>query len=84
MKIAVIGAGPGGLVAAMAAVGQGYQVDLLEQGRVGESIVCESVSSIPWESLKPLARGCCIPWRRSFYRPAELTASLPADTGSSG
>lgn len=40
MKIAVIGAGPGGLVAALTAARQGHQVDLLEKGRVGERIVC--------------------------------------------
>ena len=40
MKLAVIGAGPGGLYAALAAARQGHRVDLLERGRVGEGIIC--------------------------------------------
>lgn len=40
MKIAVIGAGPGGLYSALAAVGKGIKVDLFEKRRVGEGIVC--------------------------------------------
>jgi flavin-dependent dehydrogenase len=44
MKLAIIGAGPGGLYAALAAAGQGLQVDLWEKGRVGEGIVCGECS----------------------------------------
>ena len=40
MKIAVIGAGPGGLFAALAAAGQNIEVDLFEKRRVGDGIVC--------------------------------------------
>jgi len=40
MKIAIIGAGPGGLYAALAAAGQNFQVDLYEKRKVGEGIVC--------------------------------------------
>ncbi|MEN6488978.1 MAG: NAD(P)-binding protein, partial [Smithella sp.] len=40
MKIAIIGAGPGGLYAALAAIKQNIQVDLFEKGKVGEGIVC--------------------------------------------
>ena len=40
MKIAIIGAGPGGLYAALAAAKKGMQVELFEKRRVGEGIVC--------------------------------------------
>ena len=40
MKIAIIGAGPGGLYAALAAAGRNIQVDLFEKRKVGEGIVC--------------------------------------------
>ncbi len=40
MKIAIIGAGPGGLYAALTAVRQNIQVDLLEKRKIGEGIVC--------------------------------------------
>jgi digeranylgeranylglycerophospholipid reductase len=40
MKIAIIGAGPGGLYAALAAAGRGLHVELWEKGRVGDRIVC--------------------------------------------
>ncbi|MHB8138026.1 MAG: NAD(P)/FAD-dependent oxidoreductase [Smithellaceae bacterium] len=40
MKIAIIGAGPGGLYAALAAAKQNIQVDLFEKRKVGEGIVC--------------------------------------------
>lgn len=40
MKLAIIGAGPGGLHAALTAARQGHQVDLIEKGQVGEGIVC--------------------------------------------
>jgi len=40
MKIAIIGAGPGGLYAALAAARQNIQVDLFEKRKVGEGIVC--------------------------------------------
>ena len=40
MKIAIIGAGPGGLYAALTAAKQGIQVDLFEKRNVGEGIVC--------------------------------------------
>lgn len=40
MKIAIIGAGPGGLYAALAAAKQSIQVDLFEKRKVGEGIVC--------------------------------------------
>jgi digeranylgeranylglycerophospholipid reductase len=40
MKIAIIGAGPGGLYAALAAIRQNIQVDLFEKRKVGEGIVC--------------------------------------------
>jgi len=40
MKIAIIGAGPGGLYAALAAAGRNIRVDLFEKRTVGEGIVC--------------------------------------------
>jgi digeranylgeranylglycerophospholipid reductase len=40
MRLAIIGAGPGGLYAALAAAKRGMRVDLFEKGRVGEGIVC--------------------------------------------
>lgn len=40
MKIAIIGAGPGGLYAALAAARKNIQVDLFEKRNVGEGIVC--------------------------------------------
>ncbi|MBP7342865.1 MAG: FAD-dependent oxidoreductase, partial [Syntrophaceae bacterium] len=40
MKIAVIGAGPGGLYAALAAARKNIAVDLFEKRNVGEGIVC--------------------------------------------
>jgi digeranylgeranylglycerophospholipid reductase len=40
MKIAIIGAGPGGLYAALAAARQNIQVDIFEKRKVGEGIVC--------------------------------------------
>jgi len=40
MKIAIIGAGPGGLYAALTAAKQNIQVDLFEKRKVGEGIVC--------------------------------------------
>lgn len=40
MKLAIIGAGPGGLYAALAAAKQNMSVDLYEKRRVGEGICC--------------------------------------------
>ena len=40
MKIAIIGAGPGGLYAALEAAKHGMQVDLFEKGRIGDGIIC--------------------------------------------
>jgi len=40
MKIAIIGAGPGGLYAALAAARESIHVDLFEKRKVGEGIVC--------------------------------------------
>lgn len=40
MKIAIIGAGPGGLYAALAASKKNIRVDLFEKRKVGEGIVC--------------------------------------------
>ncbi|GAB6271413.1 MAG: NAD(P)/FAD-dependent oxidoreductase [Smithellaceae bacterium] len=40
MKLAIIGAGPGGLYAALAAAGKDIQADLFEKRKVGEGIVC--------------------------------------------
>ncbi|MBN1381875.1 MAG: NAD(P)/FAD-dependent oxidoreductase [Deltaproteobacteria bacterium] len=40
MKLAIIGAGPGGLYAALAAVKQNISVDLYEKKQVGEGICC--------------------------------------------
>jgi digeranylgeranylglycerophospholipid reductase len=40
MKIAIIGAGPGGLYAALAAARKNIGVDLFEKRKVGEGIVC--------------------------------------------
>jgi digeranylgeranylglycerophospholipid reductase len=40
MKIAIIGAGPGGLYAALAAARKNITVDLFEKRNVGEGIVC--------------------------------------------
>lgn len=40
MKIAIIGAGPGGLYAALEAAGHGFHADVFEKGRVGDGITC--------------------------------------------
>ncbi|MDQ5986605.1 MAG: Thiamine thiazole synthase [Syntrophus sp. SKADARSKE-3] len=40
MKIAVIGAGPGGLYAALAAARQGMETHLFEKGQVGDGVIC--------------------------------------------
>ncbi|HOD28360.1 MAG TPA: NAD(P)/FAD-dependent oxidoreductase [Syntrophales bacterium] len=40
MKIAIIGAGPAGLYAALAAAERGFRTDLYEKRAVGEGIVC--------------------------------------------
>lgn len=40
MRLAIIGAGPAGLYAALAAAGKGIAVDLFEKGCVGEGILC--------------------------------------------
>ncbi len=40
MKVAIIGAGPGGLYAALAAAKNNIQIDLFEKRCVGEGIVC--------------------------------------------
>ena len=40
MRIAIIGAGPGGLYAALAAAKQNIRVELFEKRKVGEGIVC--------------------------------------------
>lgn len=40
MKIAIIGTGPGGLYAALAAAGRNFRVDLFEKRKIGEGIVC--------------------------------------------
>ncbi len=39
MKIAIIGAGPGGLYAALTAARQNIQVDLFEKRKIGEGII---------------------------------------------
>jgi len=53
MKIAIIGAGPGGLYAALAAAKQGIEVDLFEKRNVGEGIVC---GECIFDSLRIMAR----------------------------
>jgi digeranylgeranylglycerophospholipid reductase len=53
MKIAIIGAGPGGLYAALAAAKQNIQVDLFEKRKVGEGIVC---GECIFDSLKIMNR----------------------------
>jgi len=40
MKIAIIGAGPAGLYAALAAAERGFRTDLFEKRAIGEGIVC--------------------------------------------
>jgi digeranylgeranylglycerophospholipid reductase len=40
MRLAVIGAGPGGLYAALAAAKRGLRVDLFEKRRIGDGVVC--------------------------------------------
>ncbi|MCL6559249.1 MAG: NAD(P)/FAD-dependent oxidoreductase [Firmicutes bacterium] len=40
MKVLVIGGGPGGLFAAAEAVGRGFDVTLMEKGKIGEDIRC--------------------------------------------
>ncbi len=53
MKIAIIGAGPGGLYAALAAAKQNIDVVLYEKRKVGEGIVC---GECIFDSLKILPR----------------------------
>ena len=53
MKIAIIGAGPGGLYAALAAAKRNIQVDLFEKRKVGEGIVC---GECVFDSLGIMAR----------------------------
>jgi len=52
MKIAILGAGPGGLYAALTAAGKNFKVDLFEKRKIGEGIVCgecifDSLNIIP-------------------------------------
>lgn len=53
MKIAVIGAGPGGLYTALAAARQNIRVDVFEKRKVGEGIVC---GECIFDSLKIISR----------------------------
>ncbi len=63
MKIAIIGAGPGGLYGALAAAGQNIEVDLFEKRKVGEGIVC---GECIFDSLKIMPRP-----GRGLLRPVE-------------
>jgi digeranylgeranylglycerophospholipid reductase len=63
MKIAIIGAGPAGLYAALAAANKGMQVDLLEKRKVGEGIVC---GECIFDSLRIMAKP-----GRGFLRPVD-------------
>ncbi len=63
MKIAIIGAGPGGLYAALAAAGRNIRVDLFEKRKVGEGIVC---GECIFDSLRIMPRP-----GRGLLRPVE-------------
>ena len=53
MKIAILGAGPGGLYAALAAAKKNIRVDLFEKRKVGDGIVC---GECIFDSLKIIPR----------------------------
>jgi len=53
MKLAIIGAGPGGLYAALAAAGKDIQADLFE-------LSAANVFLIHWGLWPDRATGCCI------------------------
>ncbi|MCK7515542.1 MAG: NAD(P)/FAD-dependent oxidoreductase [Desulfobacterales bacterium] len=48
MKIAVIGAGPGGLYAALAAARENIQVDLFEKEKSGRGLSAANAFLIRW------------------------------------
>lgn len=53
MKIAILGAGPGGLYAALAAAQKNIKAELFEKRKVGEGIVC---GECIFDSLKIIPR----------------------------
>lgn len=57
MKIAIIGAGPGGLYAALAAAKQNIQVDLFEKEKSGKASSAVNASLIRWGSWRGRAGG---------------------------
>lgn len=61
MKIAIIGAGPAGLYAALAAARQRIQVDLFEKRKVGEGIVCGECMFDSLGIMSPPGRGLLHP-----------------------
>lgn len=61
VKIAIIGAGPAGLYAALAAAGRGIRTDLYEKRAVGEGIVCGECIFDSLGILSPPGRGLLHP-----------------------
>jgi len=61
MKLAIIGAGPGGLYAALAAAGKDIQADLFEKGKSERELSAANVFLIHWGLWPDRATGCCIP-----------------------
>ena len=60
-KVAVIGAGPGGLYAAKEAAGLGLNVTLFDKGKIGENIVCAEGFFDLLKILPPPVAGICFP-----------------------
>jgi len=61
MKAAIIGAGPGGLFAALEAVKHNVQIDLFEKRKVGEGIVCGECIFDSLNIMKEPGRGLMHP-----------------------
>ena len=61
MKTAIIGAGPAGLYAALAAAKNGIQVDLFEKKKVGDGIVCGECIFDSLNIMKKPGRGLMHP-----------------------
>lgn len=72
MKIAVIGAGPGGLYAALAAVNKGMKVDLFEKRKVGEGIVCGECIFDSLRIMRKPGRGLLRPVDEVIFRGRKL------------
>lgn len=66
-KVAVIGAGPGGLSAAREACVQGMDVTLFEKGAIGENIACAEGFFDLLKLLEPPTAGICFPVREVIF-----------------